>query len=150
MRMLNQITRLLVLLVCCVSAMAVLAQPAKTASEKTNKASASARVAHPEVDPAQDCSTCHAAQYKQWDASRHATGGVLCVVCHGSLSENFVKVPAITRCEGCHAAQVENLEVSASARKGNRCFVCHSPHTLKVKREGTKSPHASVEIGGNQ
>lgn len=151
MRTLNQTARLLMLLLCCVLATVAIAQQAKTSSKKSTKASVKATAVHPEVDPSQECSSCHEAEHKQWNDSRHATGGVLCIVCHGSLTENFMKQPAMSRCQGCHAAQVESLKVSASPRKtGNACFTCHAPHTLKVKKEGMKSPHATAGFGGNQ
>ena len=123
----------------------------KASPAAAKKTGAKRAAVHPKVDPAQQCNTCHEAEYKQWDESRHATGGVLCVVCHGSVSENFMKQPAMARCQGCHAEKVETLKVSASARKtGNACFSCHAPHTLKQKKEGTQNPHATVAMGDNQ
>jgi len=151
MQALHDITRLTVLLVCCLLAATAMPQQAGTSGNKRSKPAARATAGHPEVDPAQDCASCHDAQYKQWDESRHATGGVLCLICHGSVSENFVKQPAMMRCQGCHSAQVESLAASASTRKsGNRCFTCHAPHTLKLKKQGVKRPHASVGLGETQ
>lgn len=139
MRASNKIMYLAALLLVCLLATAV--QPA---------AAKRAGAAHPEVDPAQDCASCHQAQYKQWYESRHATGGVLCLVCHGSTSENFARTPVTMRCQGCHAAQVESLPVNASARKAtNRCFTCHAPHSLKLKAP-VKRPHVSVSLGGGR
>jgi hypothetical protein len=151
MRALHNIARLTALLVCCLLAAAAMAQQAGMSGNQRSKPAVRASVAHPEVDPAQDCNNCHDAEYKQWDESRHATGGAPCLVCHGSVTENFIGRPAMARCQGCHPAQVESLPASASARKsGNRCFTCHAPHTLKLKKQGVTRPHASVALGGTQ
>ncbi len=121
-------------------------------SKKPTQGKAATPATHPQIDPAQQkCGDCHDAEAKQWDQSRHATGGVPCLVCHGAVNDNFIPNPALQRCQGCHAAIVESM-MTAKTRtsKVNVCFTCHQPHTLKMKRANIKRPHPNVGIGGIQ
>jgi hypothetical protein len=121
-------------------------------SKKSPNAKAAVPATHPQIDAAQQkCGDCHEAEAKQWDQSRHATGGVPCLVCHGAVDDNFIPTPALQRCHGCHAAIVETtMTVKVKTSKANVCFTCHQPHTLKMKRANTKRPHPNVGIGGIQ
>jgi hypothetical protein len=115
------------------------------------QSSANTPVTHPQIDAQQKCGECHDAEVKQWDQSRHATGGVLCLVCHGAVNDNFIPKPALQRCRGCHAAIVESMMTTKSkSPKLNVCFTCHQPHTLTLKKANIKRPHPNVGIGGIQ
>jgi ABC-type nickel/cobalt efflux system permease component RcnA len=127
-------------------------QTAAPSKELTKtKTTAVTPATHPQIDVArQKCGDCHDAEAKQWDQSRHATGGAPCLVCHGAVDDNFVPKPALQRCQGCHAAIVEAMMTRARTSKVNVCFTCHQPHTLKMKRANVKRPHPNVGIGGTQ
>lgn len=122
---------------------------AASAQQSSANAKAAPPATHPQIDPAQQkCGDCHAAEAQLWDQSRHATGGVPCMVCHGAVDDNFIPKPALQRCRGCHAAIVESLiTTKPQAAKVNVCFTCHQPHTLKIKKANIKRPHPKVGIG---
>lgn len=110
-----------------------------------------ASATHPQIDAQQKCGECHEAEAKQWDQSRHATGGAPCLICHGAVDDNFIPKPALQRCQGCHAAIVESMMATKSkSPKLNVCFTCHQPHTLKLKKANIKSRHPNVGLGGIQ
>jgi len=94
-------------------------------------------VAHPAVDPAVECATCHAdatpAVVAEWTRGPHGLALVKCFVCHGSTGADFAARPTTTRCAGCHAAEA----LTAAARNQN-CFACHAPHALAARGA---SPH---------
>jgi hypothetical protein len=121
-------------------------------SKESTQAKAAAPATHPQIDTTQQkCGDCHDAEVKQWDQSRHATGGVPCLVCHGAVDDNFIPKPSLQRCQGCHAAIVESMMTAkAKTSKVNVCVTCHQPHTLKMKRANIKRPHPNVGIGGIQ
>ena len=125
---------------------------AASGQQSSANAKAAHPATHPQIDAAQQkCADCHAAQAKQWQQSRHATGGSPCLVCHGAVDDNFIPKPALQRCQGCHAAIVESMiTTQAKAPKVNVCFTCHQPHVLKMKRANTKRPHPNVGIGDIQ
>ena len=129
---------------------------AESQTAVSSKESANAKAAHPATHPQidaarQKCGGCHAAEAKQWDISRHATGGAPCMVCHGAVDDNFIPKLALQRCQGCHAAIVESMiTTKPQAAKVNVCFTCHQPHTLKMKKANIKRPHPKVGIGDIQ
>jgi cytochrome c553 len=116
------------------------------------QSSANTKATHPQIDAAlQKCEDCHGSEAKQWNQSRHATGGAPCLVCHGAVNDNFIPKPALQRCQGCHAAIVESMMTTKTkSPKLNVCFTCHQPHTLKLKKTNIKRPHPNVGIGGIQ
>jgi hypothetical protein len=103
-------------------------------ASKGQKSTASAKPAvvsaqHPKIPAGQECSECHQQEVARWSGSPHGINLVKCLVCHGSLEENFMAKPPASRCEGCHGRQVEQLK-SDSFMKGKTCFTCHPPHAL--------------------
>jgi predicted deacylase len=121
-------------------------------SKESTDPKAATPATHPQIDAAQQkCGDCHDAEAKQWDQSRHATGGVPCLVCHGAVDDNFIPKPALQRCQGCHAAIMEAMVTAKpNVPKVNVCYTCHQPHTLKLKRANLKRPHPNVGIGDTQ
>jgi hypothetical protein len=85
---------------------------------------------HPVIDPGtQQCSDCHAAESRQWAASKHGQSMVKCLICHGAVNANFIPKPAPDRCIACHASIVRDLNKGAPTA-GKTCFQCHAPHSL--------------------
>jgi hypothetical protein len=85
---------------------------------------------HPQISDGQECSDCHQQEAARWTASPHGVNLVKCLVCHGSIEENFMAKPPVSRCEGCHGRQLEQLKFD-SFMKGKSCFTCHPPHALR-------------------
>ncbi len=81
---------------------------------------------------AKDCAACHEKGtpeiFKEWFSSSHGLFNVKCVVCHGSVGEDFAIQPSMARCVSCHADQLASM--SGSAMKGKTCFTCHPAHAL--------------------
>lgn len=94
------------------------------------KPAAKAAVKHPKIEPQQECSDCHEDEFNQWQSSRHGLNQVKCLVCHGSVQENFIAKPSPARCEACHDQKFAQLK-SDPFMKGKSCFTCHPPHTLR-------------------
>jgi hypothetical protein len=84
---------------------------------------------HPAIEAMQVCSDCHPAEDREWAASKHGQDLVKCLVCHGSVQENFIAKPAVDRCLACHGEIVRGL-AAAARTKGKGCFQCHAPHSL--------------------
>jgi hypothetical protein len=99
---------------------------------------------HPEVETWKSCEDCHAAEtpeeFQEWLAGRHGLNNVKCVVCHGSVGEDFVLRPAPDRCQGCHGQKLDSMR--APFMKGKTCFSCHPPHRL--------NPHLTADQGGGR
>jgi hypothetical protein len=107
---------------------------------------ASQAPAHPQVEAAQDCETCHRektpAVVERWEKSVHGMNSVKCFVCHGSIgSPDFTTRPAMSKCDACHSEQVATMKSSLPILQGKTCFTCHDPHAL--------NPHAAAQ-GGKQ
>ncbi len=79
----------------------------------------------------QPCSECHAGENDAWEGSKHALMGVKCVVCHGDLTNNFLRRPGPERCVGCHAEQVGG-NAEGHKPKPKSCWTCHDGHTLQA------------------
>lgn len=109
-------------------------------SEKHRTASGAApvdRVAASFEQPAV-CGTCHAAQAKQYIASRHGvvtmakseTRAAACTTCHGVHSLRTAAL-RLNQCQRCHASmKPAHPKVEGKAD----CFSCHSPHSLVAKK----------------
>lgn len=93
---------------------------------------------HPDIDTGISCAECHAGTHPEvvaaWEASAHGMT-VLCIVCHGSVSEDFVARPSTTACLSCHGEQVATM--SGPFMSGKDCFTCHAPHALNPHAAGT-------------
>ena len=126
-------------LVGSVFVLAVLAAAGCAGKRGTPGPAEGARPAHPSVDAAADCATCHEqatpAVVADWKQGPHGLALVKCFVCHGSSGADFAARPAGARCDGCHPG-----ESSSVAATGAACSSCHAPHTLAAR--ASASPHA--------
>lgn len=81
------------------------------------------------------CGSCHPAQRKAYDVSRHAVllpaGGkpAHCAACHGNHNAKAARAIETT-CQRCHASLPAACAAAPARAARVRCAGCHNPHSL--------------------
>ncbi|HKI97099.1 MAG TPA: multiheme c-type cytochrome [bacterium] len=101
----------------------------------------------------------HHQQYNDWEASGHATSGVMCWDCHspharGKSNRFQLKLPGSMLCTTCHQVKHTGYHGLHSV---NNCIGCHMPSTvqsatpndLRSHRMTVVRPELTVEAGGD-
>jgi hypothetical protein len=79
------------------------------------------------------CGTCHAAQRKSYETSRHwavlqsGTKSAQCATCHGNHAPRAVAAMAST-CQRCHTTLPAACAGTPKTESKLRCAGCHTPH----------------------
>lgn len=116
-------------------------------------------------DAAGKCVTCHREKspglYLQWQASKHAEGGITCLDCHGADQkdqeafehEGAVIATLVTPkdCGQCHSKEAEEVGASYHAHAGeilesNDAYLAHAAGGAPVAVAGCASCHGSKVV----
>jgi hypothetical protein len=84
------------------------------------------------------CSDCHPETFQDWQHTSHAQGGVQCIGCHRSHTQNL-RLDDQALCRSCHRDHIQDGGHLVHTRSGLDCLTCHTSPARSPHVEGGPS-----------
>jgi len=84
------------------------------------------------------CSDCHIETFQDWQNTSHAQGGVQCIGCHRSHTQNL-RLDDQVLCRSCHRDHIQDGGHLVHTRSGLDCLTCHTSPARSPHVEGGPS-----------
>ena len=84
------------------------------------------------------CSDCHPETFQDWQNTSHAEGGVQCIGCHRSHTQNL-RLDDQALCRSCHRDHIQDGGHLVHTRSGLDCLTCHTSPAKSPHLEGGPS-----------